>query len=50
MQETIQAAKKRLVDEKVLRPGVMHKKITPAASHEAENYDWRYLSAATLFK
>jgi len=50
LQDAIRSAKKKLVDEKVLKPEVLDKKITPRSSHEADNYDWRYLSAAFLFK
>ena len=50
MQEAMQEAKRILVDEKILKADVLQKKIQPQASHEADNYDWRYFSAATLFK
>jgi asparagine synthase (glutamine-hydrolysing) len=49
VQDAIHAARKKLVAEKVLKPGVLQKPIQPQASHEADNYDWRYFSAATLF-
>jgi asparagine synthase (glutamine-hydrolysing) len=50
MQEMIQDAKNKLVNEKILKPEVLHKKIIPKAAHAADNYDWRYLSASLLFK
>jgi|CXWL01.1.fsa_nt_gi asparagine synthase (glutamine-hydrolysing) len=50
VQDVIRGAKKKLVDEKVLKPEVLQKKIRPGASHDADNYDWRYFSAAGLFK
>ena len=50
VQDSIHEARKKLVAEKVLKPEVLQKKIQPLASHDAENYDWRYFSAATLFK
>lgn len=50
VQEVIQQAKRKLIDEKILKPEVMGKKITALSSHEACNYDWRYFSAAVLFK
>ena len=50
VQDFIQEAKKKLVNEKVLKPEVLQKKIQPLASHDADNYDWRYFSAAMLFK
>lgn len=48
MQEAIQEARKKLVNEKILHPGVLEKPIKAFASHEADNFDWRYLSAATF--
>jgi asparagine synthase (glutamine-hydrolysing) len=50
VQEAIQEAKRALVSEKILKPDVLNKKIEPQASHEADNYDWRYFSAASMFK
>lgn len=50
MQGAIQDAKKILVEEKILQPAVLDKKILPLAAHAADNYDWRYFSAASLFK
>ena len=50
VQLMINAAKNKLVQEKVLKPDVLNKNIVPTPSHDAKNYDWRYLSAASLFK
>ena len=50
VQDAIQAAKQKLVNEKVLKQEVLTKNITPLSSHDADNYDWRYFSAANLFK
>jgi len=50
VQEAIREAKNILVNERVLRPEVLDKSITPLLAHEADNFDWRYLSAAMLFK
>ena len=50
VQEMIQDAKNKLVNEKILKPEVLNKKIIPRAAHEADNCDWRYLSASLLFK
>ncbi len=50
VQEAIQEARKKLVKENVLKPGILQKKFQPLASHEADNFDWRYLSASFLFK
>ncbi len=49
LQEMIQDAKNKLVNEKILKPEVMNKKIIPKAAHEGDNYDWRYLTSASLF-
>jgi len=50
VQEAIHQARKKLVDEKVLKAEVLQKGIRSLASHDADNYDWRYFSAASLFK
>ena len=50
IQELIKSAKQKLVDEKILRPDVMNKQIVAKAAHEANNYDWRYLTSSLLFK
>jgi asparagine synthase (glutamine-hydrolysing) len=50
VQDAIHEARKKLVHEKVLNPEVLQKKINPMASHDGDNYDWRYFSAASLFK
>ncbi len=47
LQEYIYSAKEKLVKEKILNPSVLAKKIQPQDAHAAENYDWRYLVAAT---
>jgi len=49
VREMIRAAKKKLVDEKILKSSVIDKPIIPLGAHKADNYDWRYLSSATLF-
>lgn len=50
LQEAMQEAKQLLVREKILKPTVLDKKINAAAAFEADNYDWRYFSAALLFR
>ena len=50
VQRAIQEAKKKLVSEGVLKREILQHKIQPLAAHDADNYDWRYFSAATLFK
>lgn len=46
VRELIHEAKKKLVNEKILKPEVLNKKIQPAAAYEKDNYDWRYLVSA----
>jgi len=42
----IQEAKGKLVEEKILKPAVMNKKIRPTNAYEKDNYDWKYLVSA----
>lgn len=48
--ELVIEGKKILVDEKILKPAVINKKIEAKPAHEAANYDWRYLTSSFLFK
>jgi len=50
VQDKIQAAKEMLVAEKILKPEVASKKIKPAAANDTASDDWRYLTAASIFK
>ena len=50
VQDAIQEARKKLVNENILNPDILKKEIQPLGSHAADNYDWRYFSAAGLFK
>lgn len=49
VQKAIIEAKSILVQQKILTPGVLTKKIKAHSAYEADSYDWRYLSAAMLF-
>ena len=49
IQEIIMEAKKKLINQTILKPEILNKKILPQPSYEANNYDWRYLSASILF-
>jgi asparagine synthase (glutamine-hydrolysing) len=49
LQQKIHDAKSILVKEKILDRKALNKPVQPKAAHEADNYDWRYLSAASLF-
>jgi asparagine synthase (glutamine-hydrolysing) len=46
VQEAIQEAKRKLVNENILDKKVLGKGILPGPAHATDNYDWRYLSAA----
>ena len=46
--EQLENAKQKLVAEKLLHKKVLSQSIEPKATHEAGNYDWRYLCAANL--
>ena len=48
IQEYMQEAKRKLVNEGILKAGVLQKKIQPQDAHAADNFDWRYLVAARL--
>lgn len=49
VKEYIHEAKRLLVKQGILTAEALDKPIRPAAAHEAENYDWRFLSAAVIF-
>ncbi len=48
--DLVSEAKKILANQNILKPEVINKKIEAKPAHEAGNYDWRYLTAAFLFK
>lgn len=50
LQEAIHEAKRTLVGENILQENVLSKPVRPLSAHAADNYDWRYFSAASLFK
>jgi asparagine synthase (glutamine-hydrolysing) len=50
IKEAIQESKKKLVEEKILKPEVLDKPIVAKTAHEGDNYDWRYLTSSLLFK
>ncbi|MCE3281652.1 MAG: asnB [Chitinophagaceae bacterium] len=49
VQDKIHEAKQLLVRENILSPAVLNQPVQPVGSHEGDNYDWRYLSAASMF-
>jgi asparagine synthase (glutamine-hydrolysing) len=50
VQNEISNAKKLLVDHQILNASVLNKKIQPHDAHAAENRQWKYWSAAFLFR
>jgi asparagine synthase (glutamine-hydrolysing) len=50
VQDAIMEAKKILVSKKILKPAVLNKNIVSHTAHAEDSYEWRYLSAALLFK
>ncbi|MBL7742917.1 MAG: asparagine synthase (glutamine-hydrolyzing) [Chitinophagaceae bacterium] len=46
VQDMIHEARRKLVNEKILKPGVLTKPASASSSHEADTYDWRYLASA----
>ena len=48
MQEYLHEAKTKLINEKILKPSVLHKKNQPQDAYAADNADWRYLIAAAF--
>ena len=49
VQERMMQAKQTLVQQGILDAASLNKKITPAAAHDAESFDWRYWSMAQLY-
>lgn len=50
VKEAVHEAKRKLINENILRPEVINKPVVSLAAHEADNFDWRYLSAAAILK
>lgn len=48
LQDYIHEAKKKLVRRGILKQTVLNKRIQPRDAYTADNYDWRYLSAAMI--
>ncbi len=48
LQEMIQESKRKMVQAKILKPEVLDKPVVAKGSHDADSYDWRYLSAAAF--
>jgi asparagine synthase (glutamine-hydrolysing) len=50
MENRVLTGKQKLVDEKILNPDVMNKKTNTKDAYDADNFEWRYLTASLLFK
>jgi asparagine synthase (glutamine-hydrolysing) len=48
VQDAIQEAKRKLVNEKILKAQSLNKPVQPLSSHSANNFDWRYLTVANI--
>jgi asparagine synthase (glutamine-hydrolysing) len=48
MKEMVMESRLRLVEHKILRQEVMEEPLNARSAHEASNYDWRYLNAASI--
>lgn len=46
VQDMIHEARKKMVNEKILKPGILNRPARAYSSHEADTYDWRYLATA----
>ncbi len=49
VQDAMMEAKKKLVNEKVLKPETLQKPPNPQNAYSADNYDWRYWMLASLW-
>jgi len=49
VQDAILEGKKKLVQQKILKPSVLNKKIKPHSAYAADTWDWKYWSASYLF-
>jgi asparagine synthase (glutamine-hydrolysing) len=48
VQDAIQEAKKKLVNEKILNPQALDKPVEALSSYATNNFDWRYLTVANV--
>jgi asparagine synthase (glutamine-hydrolysing) len=49
-QEAIREARRLLVEQQVLKPELLDRPVQPHGAHAAAAWDWRYFSAAALFR
>ena len=48
LQDYMHEAKRKLVNNGILKATALNKKIMPKGAHESNNFDWRYLCAAQI--
>jgi asparagine synthase (glutamine-hydrolysing) len=48
VQDAIQEAKRKLVNERILKEQVLKKPIEASGSYASDNFDWRYLTVASI--
>jgi asparagine synthase (glutamine-hydrolysing) len=48
MQELVFEARRKLVANSVLKSSALQRKIVPLPAHDKDNFDWRYLCAASI--
>jgi len=48
LRELVHESKRKLVNNRVLKPSVLDKKIISLPAHDRDNFDWRYLCAAHM--
>jgi len=48
VKQMIVAAKKKLVEQKILKPSVLDRSIQASSAYEKDNRDWKYLAAANF--
>jgi asparagine synthase (glutamine-hydrolysing) len=47
IKDLTQEARRKLVNEKILKPEVLNRPVKAQAANDADGYDWRYLAAAS---
>ncbi len=50
MRDYVHQAKRKLVDNQILKPDALNKKHKAFDAHEPNNFDWRYLCVSQLLK
>jgi asparagine synthase (glutamine-hydrolysing) len=48
VRDMMHESRKKLVQNGILQPSILNKPLTATTAHAADNFDWRYLSAAAM--